>query len=75
MKRLILHLGHPACDRCPHCTSRLPQAGFVVSDSASVTQFVCHAHLAELAEVCTLEQTDSNPTPQRSGKDLNDAFR
>jgi hypothetical protein len=60
-KRHIIHLSHAARERCPRCASQLPQAGAVVTDSARVTQFVCNAHLAQLAGVCDLIE---QATPQ-----------
>src|SRR5207248_436818 len=58
---LTLRIDQPARDRCPRCTSRLPKAGFAVTDAAGVTQFACRAHLAEPGEVAVL--TAPSPIP------------
>ena len=64
MTKLILHVGPPARNRCPHCSSPLPKRGYRVTDEAGASQHVCRYHLAGLAEVAELRPArPSLPSP------------
>jgi hypothetical protein len=65
---ITLRIGRTARNRCPHCASKLPKAGFAVTDEEGVTQHLCRAHVAEFAEVCRLE-----PSPALTAREAAEA--